>query len=106
MDKPVKVNVPPAICRMPWVDNTYIIAGSTWIQVPHETTREEIPKYMVFGGWENESATEIRNEVVGSRGNKYIVRRNSEGIWSCTCPGFGFRGKCKHINSQKELLDN
>jgi hypothetical protein len=24
------------------------------------------------------------------------------GVYSCTCPGYNFRGKCKHINGVKE----
>lgn len=31
-------------------------------------------------------------EVVGSKGQVYIVAGGS-----CTCPGFKFRGKCKHV---------
>ncbi len=36
-------------------------------------------------------------EVPGSKGNKYIVARNSQG-WSCTCTGFQFRKQCKHVS--------
>lgn len=35
--------------------------------------------------------------VDGSKGNKYTVTR-SKAKWTCTCPGFGFRGQCKHIS--------
>jgi hypothetical protein len=37
-------------------------------------------------------------EVKGSKGNSYFVN-DSEG--TCTCPGFSFRGKCKHIESKE-----
>ena len=33
-------------------------------------------------------------EVKGSKGNSYFVN-DSEG--TCTCPGFTFRGACKHV---------
>lgn len=36
-------------------------------------------------------------EVAGSKGNKYIVTKNSKG-WDCTCPGFMFRKTCKHVS--------
>jgi hypothetical protein len=36
-------------------------------------------------------------EVAGSKGNKYIVTKNSKG-WDCTCPGFQFRKACKHVS--------
>lgn len=43
--------------------------------------------------------------VEGSKGNEYTVTRKGE-QWSCTCPGFGFRGQCKHVNAKKqEVLD-
>ena len=35
-------------------------------------------------------------EVVGSSGQKYIVKK-SDGICTCTCPGFKYRGECKHV---------
>ena len=36
-------------------------------------------------------------EVQGSKGDRYIVSRDS-GRWSCTCPGHGFRGRCRHVD--------
>ena len=41
-------------------------------------------------------------EVAGSKGNKYFVNL-SAGHWSCTCPGHGFRGKCRHVDEIKVL---
>ena len=35
--------------------------------------------------------------VQGSKGNQYFVNR-SAGHWSCTCPGFGFRRHCRHVD--------
>ena len=35
--------------------------------------------------------------VQGSKGDQYIVSRDS-GRWSCTCPGHGFRGRCRHVD--------
>ena len=35
-------------------------------------------------------------EVQGSRGDRYLVTRDSQG-WSCDCKGFQFRKTCKHI---------
>lgn len=33
-------------------------------------------------------------EIDGSKGQKYIVNLDDN---TCTCPGFTFRGKCKHV---------
>ena len=49
-----------------------------------------------------ESEVEQRPEgqtwtVIGSKGNQYTVSWDS-GRWSCTCPGHGFRGRCRHVD--------
>ena len=36
-------------------------------------------------------------EVEGSKGSRYIVSLDS-GRWSCSCPGHGFRGRCRHVD--------
>ena len=37
-----------------------------------------------------------RWEIKGSRGDVYVVERE-DGKLSCSCSGFRFRGKCRHI---------
>jgi hypothetical protein len=41
--------------------------------------------------------TTPRIEVQGSRGQVYYVNAEDN---SCTCPGFQFRGACKHLTTQ------
>jgi len=37
-------------------------------------------------------------KVKSSKGNSYYeVKMNSSGSMECTCPGYGFRRKCRHI---------
>lgn len=36
-------------------------------------------------------------EVKGSKGDVYIVEKTENGL-SCTCTGFKFKDKCKHLN--------
>lgn len=36
--------------------------------------------------------------VIGSKGNEYEVELTNKGF-TCTCSGFGFHGKCKHISA-------
>lgn len=40
--------------------------------------------------------TVITKVVPGSKGNSYIVTKDGNKV-SCTCPGFGFRKTCKHV---------
>jgi uncharacterized Zn finger protein len=43
-------------------------------------------------------------EVIGSKGDKYVVTRPEDGTdWTCTCPHNTHRKvECKHIKSVKE----
>ena len=39
-----------------------------------------------------------KTKVVGSKGASYTITVN-RGRPDCTCPGYGWRGKCKHITN-------
>ena len=52
-----------------------------------------------FESPENTAENAVR-EVKGSKGAVYYVDRENK---TCTCPGFTFRGRCKHV---EELVDN
>lgn len=41
-------------------------------------------------------------KVEGSKGAVYNLTR-SNGSWACTCPGFTFRGKCRHLELAPKL---
>ena len=45
---------------------------------------------------ENDPNTVI---VEGSKGQKYTLTR-ANGAWACTCPGYAYRGKCRHVEAQ------
>ena len=42
------------------------------------------------------SVKSLLREVKGSKGNTYFVNDLEH---TCTCPGFTFRGKCKHVEA-------
>lgn len=48
-------------------------------------------KFVKLEQYEEELPADVK-VVEGSNGNKYYVQDGQ-----CTCPGFKFRGKCKHI---------
>ena len=37
-----------------------------------------------------------RWEFTGSKGNTYVVQKTDD-VLQCTCPGFTYRGDCKHV---------
>ena len=46
-----------------------------------------------------DTATRAETKIVkGSKGQEYVVT-NSQGRWTCTCPGFQFRKSCKHTTA-------
>ena len=99
--QPIEVSMPPAIFRAR-TGTLYGIAGSVWVEVPEGTTLADLSQYMVHKPREIASdAGEKTWSVKGSTGNLYSVRL-TEGVYTCSCPGFGFRRKCRHI---KEILN-
>lgn len=73
----------------------YIIAGTAeriMFKAPIKFDR----RYRKFKTLENIADKQAGIEVKGSNGNSYFVtKQGSRSI--CTCPGFQFRGKCRHI---------
>lgn len=63
-------------------------SSSIWVRLP------EKPENKAF-------TSEAQYEIPGSKGLPYTVTLN-RGQWNCSCPGFGFRRKCKHVELAKE----
>ena len=103
--EPVIVDAPPTILRMPWKNKTYAVSGGTWLEVPSGTTLSNVGQYMVFRGWDRPESIDPNSwEVRGSTGKIYTVKQSNEGTWSCTCPGYGFRRRCKHVENARRKL--
>ena len=98
---PIEVDMEPAL----FTSHTgirYGIAGSVWVEVPAGITLEELSEYMVYTPRESAPvAGEKTWSVKGSKGDTYAVKL-SDGSYSCTCPGFGFRRKCRHIEEKRK----
>jgi hypothetical protein len=52
------------------------------------------------------SSGTITENVLSSKGDKdYLVSvHKDQYLDSCTCPGYGYRGKCRHITELREKL--
>ena len=99
--KPVEVSWNPALTTGR-DGKRYAISGCVWVEVPPETTFDELPLYMVVKEREdNTGEGDSSWQVAGSKGNSYTVNF-SRGQWTCTCAGFAWRRICKHIEEIKD----
>jgi len=103
--KPTVVSVNPALFTSP-SGQRYAVAGSVWVPVPVDTTRDNMGRFV---SWEppeaNPAPTTSSREwsVKGSKGNTYCVVERG-GSWGCSCVGYGYRRKCRHIDETKKRI--
>ena len=75
------------------ISGTYAVSGSNWISVPHGTALKDIkwikPKVEVY----NSREWKVKN---------YIVKYSSGGFYSCTCLGYIYHRKFRHITKLSE----
>jgi len=97
----VKVPCPPALLQ--YVPGKPRIAGcfGIWLVVPDQTKYEDLSRFFEVVGWGYSIPEVVKVQpsfitVQGSKGSTYVVRRAESGRVSCSCPGFGYRGACKH----------
>jgi hypothetical protein len=83
----------------------YIRKGTTepfYFKSPIKGFSRSYRKFVELKGAEDPfNAVEVKSELIevkGSKGNTYFVDPESH---TCTCPGFTFRGACKHIEELK-----
>ena len=99
---PIHVTIPPLIYNR-YDGKRFAISGQHWIEVPDDMTLDRVGEYMVVDDrfTPPQLAEVLTYDVVGSKGNTYTVT-NDRGNWTCTCAGFGFRRKCRHITEIKD----
>ena len=105
---PIEVDWPPLLANMP--SGRYAISGGTWLRVPEDTAFEDLHLWMVVKPSESKpDPVEARSWTVrGSKGDEYTVTQSASDsrqiFFSCTCVGYGYRRKCKHIEGIKNKL--
>tara|TARA_R110000851_G_scaffold282009_1_gene435508 strand:+ start:445 stop:780 length:336 start_codon:yes stop_codon:yes gene_type:complete len=103
--KPTVVSVNPALFTSP-SGQRYAVAGSVWVPVPFDTTRENMGRYVSWELPESSPAPTTSSRewsVKGSKGNIYCVVER-DGSWGCSCVGYGYRRKCRHIDETKKRV--
>ena len=100
MELPVIVNMRPML----YTDGNgqkWAVSGQFWLPVDETATLDSIDHIMVY---KPRSAPETPSsvqswQVQGSTGKSYTVTYDGH-VWGCTCAGFGWRGKCRHITEK------
>ena len=108
MTEPIKVSWPPML----YTDNRgqkWAVAGSQWLPVDETATLDTIGHVMLYEPPKPSVVTTDTQswQVTSSRNidSVYTVTKSGN-EWSCTCAGFGWRRKCRHIDSQKALTSS
>jgi len=100
---------PPGITTMG--NKSYAVAGGKWVEIPEGTEVKDImphwintmPKSIKQSGNKNDYNKKF--EAPSSKGDKnYTVQIDDNGNYTCTCPGYGFRRKCRHILEIKNKI--
>lgn len=95
--------LPPSITTLN--GKRYVVPG--FHPIDDNTTLED-----VFNNWEQDKVSndvkydEVLMNIPSSNGKINYKVTYKRGSWNCTCKGFGFRRKCKHIEIAKELIND
>jgi hypothetical protein len=83
----------------------YIPVGSDKLilfksSLPFDSRRRKIKEVSNRWNWTDDTAVSADKtwQVTGSRGDIYTVTETETGL-TCSCSGFRFRGRCRHIDS-------
>ena len=106
---------PPTICDFPNGKRYAIFTGKDggWFEITADVTYEQVTacwSKMKFAVINPTNLNSRKNTIkewkhLSSRGDKHYAVRFRNSTWTCTCPAFGFRKKCKHIELSKESLN-
>jgi len=104
LPKKIECFLPPTVMYGPATRIRYAIIAGKWHECDDTVTHELLqdrwlrPKLQKA---EKKPANEVEVKVKSSSGKDYYIVRFQQGYWSCSCPSFGFRRKCKHIDQVK-----
>lgn len=93
----------PTILNMP-TGRWAVFPGGDWYAIATDVTQADLESRWTRPELVQKATTATERAskwlVEGSKGDKYTVS-SGMGTWHCTCSGFGFRRRCKHIESIK-----
>ena len=106
MELPIKVTWPPML----YTDRAgqkWAVSGQFWLPVDETATLDSIGDVMVYEPREaSPEPSSVQSwKVQGSTGKSYTVSYDGH-VWRCTCAGFGWRRKCRHITEKMHESTN
>ena len=95
----LKSNLPPALMISPVSGKLYAVPD--WVEFPHGTTLKQI--HDIWNRNHTQPAAPVAKEFIikSSEGQKSYKVTALNGIWTCTCTGFGFKNTCRHVTDCK-----
>jgi len=102
--KKIECFLPPTVMYAPYTQVRYAIIGGVWFPCDETVTREILQER-----WSRPKTTspptkdigDVIEKVKSSSGKDVYTVTLKNKMWSCTCPSYGFRRKCKHIDQVK-----
>lgn len=102
LPKTITHPIPPTIVSL---SRRFAIINGTWFEVDESVTLDMLQSRYVRRASPVKQVTELEyktHKVKSSTGKgEYTIREYNNGLWSCTCPAYGFKRKCKHIEQVK-----
>lgn len=87
-----------------FVDKSYIITQNQWIPVPVGSKLQDFPQY-------NKPRVSIIPQIVrrehkvpSSTPGKYYIVSQENSSYSCSCTGYMYRNRCKHVELAKKEI--
>lgn len=100
---PVESIYEPALIRCVSDKKLYAVGGGTWLQVPEDTTIDNIHLYMRKK--EYVRVAPIKKFKVKSKGKAYTVEVWKNESITCECSGFRYRKICKHVQAIQKVVN-
>ena len=94
---------PPAITTF-GPGQTYACGSNKWVKIPDGTTQEDIEWIPTIKHEPKVVVPIVEYFIKSSNGKEEYRVATVNGTLTCTCVGYSFRSKCKHVEQVKLLI--
>lgn len=96
--------LPPLVFVGPATKTKFAIIGGKWFECDDTVTSDLLDSIWSRPARPKEvkpNVGDLKVQVKSSTSKNIYDVEYKNNMWSCTCPAFGFRRKCKHIDQVK-----